>query len=128
MSIGGPILNVSLAGRQFAVAADADGTRKMGGFENEVSPNGDGSGRTIKTRVNPTLTGLTLAIDDDRSDAEYIQDLQDGNPFDIGATFANGATMSFRGVITGETGVSTMNATASMDLTGVEPRAKIIKA
>lgn len=128
MAIGGPIERVSLAGRSFSVAADADGSRKLGGFENDVQANGDGSGRIIKSRVMPQVTGLTLSIDDDNGDAEYIQDLQNGGAFDAGVTFASGVTMAFKAVITGETTTSTANATASVDLMGVEPRAKLIGA
>ena len=58
-AIGGSIQEVALQGRTFAVAADAESQRKLGGFENEVQPNGDGmTARLIKTRVTWMLDGL----------------------------------------------------------------------
>ena len=35
-AVGGSIQEVILAGRTFAVAADAEAQRKLGGWENEV--------------------------------------------------------------------------------------------
>ena len=45
MSVGGSIESVTLNGRSFAVAADADSNRFLGGFVNDVQANGNGSGR-----------------------------------------------------------------------------------
>ncbi len=42
-AVGGSIESVTLDGRTFAVAADAEAQRKLGGFENEVQANGDGT-------------------------------------------------------------------------------------
>ena len=69
-AVGGSIESVNLSGREFAVAADAEAQRKLGGFENEVQANGDGTARLIKTRVPLSLDGLTIEIDDDRGDQE----------------------------------------------------------
>lgn len=74
-AIGGSIESVSLDGRNFAVAADAEAQRKLGGFENEVQANGDGNARLIKTRVPLSIDGLTIEVDDDRGDHEFLQDL-----------------------------------------------------
>ena len=49
--IGGSIESVSVDNQLFAVAADADATMQLGGFNNEIQPNGDGTSRIIKTRV-----------------------------------------------------------------------------
>ena len=73
-AVGGSIESVNLSGREFAVAADAEAQRKLGGFENEVQANGDGTARLIKTRVPLSLDGLTIEIDDDRGDQEFLQD------------------------------------------------------
>ena len=81
MSVGGSIESITLDGRNFSVAADAEVQRKLGGFENEVQANGDGTARTIKTRVPLSLDGLTVDIDDDQGDAEFLQALQDRNDF-----------------------------------------------
>jgi len=39
-SVGGSIESITLGGREFAVAADAESQRKLGGWENEVQANG----------------------------------------------------------------------------------------
>ena len=59
-AIGGSLESVSLDGREFPVAADAEVQRKLGGFENEVQASGDGSARMVKTRVPWSLDGLVV--------------------------------------------------------------------
>ena len=44
-AVGGPVESVNIDGRYFAVAADADIGRELGGFTNENQPNGDGTAR-----------------------------------------------------------------------------------
>jgi len=118
-AIGGSIESVTLAGREFPVAADAESQRKLGGFENEVQANGDGSTRTVKTRVPWSIDGLTLEVDDDRGDQEFLQDLSDANTdFAFGANFVSGATYQGTGQIVGETQVSSQNATAAVSFMG----------
>lgn len=118
-AVGGSIESVSLGGRLFAVAADADSNRKLGGWENEISPNGDGTIRLIKTRTGWVLDGLTVSIDDTRGDAEYLQDLQDAkDTFAVSITYASGITYQGTGQITGETQVSSQNTTAALALGG----------
>ena len=119
MAVGGPIESMGLGGREFAVAQDAEVNRKLGGFENEVQSNGDGTARLIKTRVPLQLDGMTLVIDDDRGDQEYLQELQDGKDFfPITITYASGATYGGSGQLTGETQYSSANATATANVQG----------
>ncbi len=111
--------SVTLAGRTFSVAADADSQRKLGGFENDVQANGDGTARNVKTRVPWGASDLTLSIDDDNGDHTFLQDLTDGNDFfAITAEYASGAIFNGEGQITGEVAVSSTNATASVSLMG----------
>lgn len=118
-AIGGSIESISLDGRNFAVAADAEANRKIGGFENEVQANGDGTARLVKTRVPLSIDGLTVEIDDDRGDHEFIQALSDRNDyFPITITYASGAVYQGTGQVTGETQVSSQSATASLSLMG----------
>lgn len=118
-AIGGSIESVQLAGRNFAVAADAESQRKRGGFENEVQANGDGTARLIKTRVPLKIDGLTVECDDTRGDHEYLQDLANRNDFfPIAITYASGITMQGQAQITGEMQVSSQNATAAITLEG----------
>lgn len=119
MSVGGSIESISIDGRLFAVAADADTQRKIGGFENAFESNGDGTGRQIKTRVGWSITGITVDIDDTRGDAEFLQDRADSKEFyAISATYASGAVLQGTGQIMGEVATSSKSTTASLDLMG----------
>lgn len=116
---GGSIDSVTLAGRIFAVAADAEAQRKLGGFENEVVANGDGTARLIKTRVPLSLDGMTLEVDDDRADQEFVQGLQNRNDFfPIAITYASGITYQGTAQIVGETQASSQSATMTVSLMG----------
>jgi len=118
-AVGGSIESVTLDGREFPVAADAEVQRKLGGFENEVQSNGDGTARLIKTRVPLLLDGLTLETDDDRGDQEFIQALSDRNDFfPIAITYASGSTYQATAQIMGETQTSSQNATTAVTLSG----------
>jgi hypothetical protein len=119
MATGGSIESVSLAGRIFAVAADADTNRQMGGFNNEYQANGDGTGRQVKTRVGWSITGLAVVVDDDRGDDEFLQDLQDRKDFyPVAVTYASGAVYQGTGQITGEPTTSSQSTTKPLDLMG----------
>jgi hypothetical protein len=116
---GGSIESVTLAGRNFAVAADAEAQRKLGGFENEVQANGDGTARLIKTRVPLSIDGLMLEIDDDRGDQEFLQELSDSPDFfPIVISYASGKDYQGTAQIVGETQASSQNATAAVNLMG----------
>ena len=118
-AVGGSIESIGLAGRNFAVAADAEANRKLGGFENEIQSNGDGTARMIKTRVPLSIDGLTLEIDDDRGDHEFLQELSNANDFfAIDITYASGVVYQGTAQIVGETQVSSQNATASVSFMG----------
>ncbi len=116
---GGSIESVQIDGRHFGVAADADSNRKLGGFENEKQPNGDGTARTIKSRVCWKVDGLTLSIDDARGDQEFLQERQNGAAdFAIVVTYASGISYQGTGNITGEVQVGSQNTTAAVVLEG----------
>lgn len=118
-AIGGSIESVTLNGREFAVAADAEAQRKLGGFENEVQANGNGTARLIKTRVPLSLDGLTLEIDDDRGDHEFLQELSNSNSFfTLAVSYPSGATWQGTAQIVGETQASSQSATASVSFMG----------
>lgn len=117
--IGGSIEAISMAGRIFAVAADAEAQRKLGGFENEVQANGNGTARIIKTRVPLSIDGLTVEVDDTRGDHEFLQQLSNRTDyFAISITYASGVTYQGTAIITGELQASSQNATAAVSLMG----------
>lgn len=118
-AVGGSIESVSIRGRLFPVASDAEAQMKLGGFENEVQANGDGTARMIKTRVPWGLSGLQLEINDARSDLEFLKEIADGQDFvTVTITMASGITYQGSGTITDEVQRSTQNATASVAFMG----------
>jgi len=119
MAVGGSLESVTLDGRIYPVAADAEVQHKNGGYENEVESNGDGSARQIKTRVAWSLSGISLEVDNLRGDEEHIQALANRRDFfPISATYASGAVYNARGTITGENPTNTQNATKQVMLSG----------
>lgn len=119
MGVGGSIQSVTLDGRIFSVASDADSNRKLGGFENEVQSNGDGSARVIKTRTNWMLDGLAINIDDVRADQEFLQELSDSNVFfTCLIVYASGESYNGEGQLVGDLQVSSNATTATIALNG----------
>lgn len=118
-AIGGSIEAVSLDGREFPVAADANSNRDLGGFNNEVQMNGNGSARKIMTRVPTSFDGLSLEIDDDQGDLEALQALADRPDFfPIVVTYVSGISYQATGTITGEIKASSQTTTAPIALMG----------
>ena len=118
-AIGGAILTITLDGRVFAVAVDSESNRKLGGFENEVQANGDGTARIIKTRVPLSIDGITVEIDDSRADQEFLQQLSNRNDFfPAVTTYASG--ISYQGLVqlVGETQTASGSTTAAISLMG----------
>ena len=124
-AVGGSIQEISIRGRIFPVAADADNNRKIGGFENENSSNGDGSARLIKTRVPWILGVLTVEVNDDRDDHKFLQDIADANTYEvITITYVSGATWQGDGTITDSLEFSSQNSTAELTLGGPDKLTK----
>lgn len=118
-AVGGSIESITLAGRNFAVAADAEAQRKIGGWENEVQANGNGTARLIKTRTPLSIEGLTVETDDSRGDHEYLQGLADRfDFFPIAITYASGETYQGTAQITGDLQASSEKATSTLSLKG----------
>lgn len=124
MSTGGSIESVSIRGRNFSVAADADVSRKLGGFENAVEMNGNATARVIKTRVAWMLSGITVDVNDTRGDHEFLQEIANGTNadvdgfFTVSITYASGAVYSGRGQVTDAIEYGSQNTTASVSLSG----------
>ena len=117
--VGGSVESVTLNGREFAVTADADINRKLGGKEAEVQANGNGTSRIIKTAVPASFTGIVVECDDSRGDNELLQDISDGNEFiPVTITYASGVTYMGTATISGELQYSSQNATCSFDIMG----------
>jgi hypothetical protein len=118
-AVGGSIESISIRGRNFPVTADADASRKLGGFESEMQANGDGTVRIIKTRVPWLLDGIVVEIDDARADQEFLQEIADGNDaVPITITYASGVIYQATGKVNGEIKMQAQNTTATIALGG----------
>ncbi|HET9954086.1 MAG TPA: hypothetical protein VFQ61_06265, partial [Polyangiaceae bacterium] len=88
-------------------------------FQLEVQANGDGTARILKTRVNWSIGGLSLVINDDRGDQEFLRKVQGKNEFvPITITFASQNTYQGRGQVVDELSFSSESSTADVTLTG----------
>ena len=118
-AIGGSIQAVSLRGRLFPVAADADANRNIGGFTVEVQANGDGSARKLLTRTPWSIGGLSLEIDDDRQDQEFLQEIAATKGW-VSCTIelASGDVYMGQGTVSDTIEMSMANVTAPVTLTG----------
>ena len=118
-AIGGPIENVSINGRIFTVAADADTQRKLGGNMLDTGHNGDGTSRILVTKESWGIEGLMLVCDDDRDDQGFIQELNKRPKFsDITITYASGAVWSGSGLVAGDNTFSNLTSTMTVSLKG----------
>lgn len=118
MATGGSIEEITLAGRVFAVAADADITISRGNDSNETQMNGNNTGRKIKTPMPWKLAGIVAAVDHTTDDAEFLQNLADGEDFAVSITLADDTVLNATGGIEGELTFSSQNTTALFDLSG----------
>ena len=118
-AVGGSIQEAAIRGRIFPVAADADASRQLGGWENSIEPNGDSTVRIIKKRIPWQVEGLTLCVDDARGDQEFLQDIANGNgEVDIALTFASRETYQASGTIIGVLAFNNMSSTVGVTLGG----------
>lgn len=118
-AVGGSIESVTLSGRYFAVAADAESNRKIGGSQNEVQMNGDGTARLIKTRMPLMVDGLNLSVDDFAGDQEFLQSLADGNDFFVASvSYASGSVWQGQVQIVDDLQFSNSGSTATVSLQG----------
>lgn len=118
-AVGGSLESVTFDGREFPVAADVEAQRKLGGWENEVQANGDGSARLIKTRVSLSIEGLVVEVDDSRGDHEFLQALADRfDYFPMGLTYASGTTWQASVQFVGDMQASSQNASAAVSVMG----------
>jgi hypothetical protein len=124
MATGGSIKEISIAGRVFTLAADAEVTRKLGGYESETQPNGDATTREVLTVVPWSLSGLTVVVDENKADQDFLQDCSDGVNADddgyypITITDVKNVVRSGRGKPNGEVAHNSKNSTCALNLMG----------
>lgn len=118
-AIGGSMQSVSMRGRLFPVAADADTNLKIGGFEADVSPNGDGSARKILIRVPWSLDGIAIEVDHNRDDLGFLQEIAAEKDWvAMTFTYPDDVTYQGRGSVVGEVQGTNQAATATITLSG----------
>ncbi|UKA27192.1 phage tail tube protein [Photobacterium damselae subsp. damselae] len=115
-NVVGSVRRVTLDGRDFPVANDAETGRKLGGYENTRLMNGDGTSRLQKTMVAASLSGLALALDSRRSDQEFLQDLANlFDDFPLEIEYVDGSIYAGTGQIEGEISWNSMEGTAEIE-------------
>lgn len=118
-AVGGSLKELSIKGRGFPVAADADATINLGGYTNEQQPNGNGSARIVKTVVPWSITGVSVEIDHARGDLEFLQEVAAmTDNVAIAITLVNDVVYQREGTITDNVELSTQNTTAPLSLSG----------
>lgn len=115
----GSVKSIAFDGRSFAVPADAEINRVLGGYLNEVSPNGNQTNRLLKTAIPGKLDNIVVEIDNSRKDQEYLQGLADGNTFfPVTVEFVDGSIYSGQHQITSEVPYSNSTGTATLSTAG----------
>lgn len=118
-AVGGSIQSISIRGRIFPVASDAEANKKLGGFENEVQANGDGSARKIMTRVPWSIDGLQVEINNAKGDHEFLQEIADSFDYvSIELELADGTVYAGTGTVVDEIQGSSQSATATIKVAG----------
>lgn len=121
-AVGGSIIEISLKGRKFSVDGEADVSLALKNFENEFKVNGNGTSRLLRKRVPHMLEGLTLSIDDNQGDLEYLSELNDKGDdltdglFQVTVEMPSGQRYGGRGQIVGDIKFQSGDATAEINL------------
>lgn len=118
-AVGGSIVEVSIAGRAFAVPADNEAQVGIGGSSNEVQLNGNKTGRLIKTATPLKLDGLLVEISHENGDLLFLQERANSADFFVfSAELADGAVYQGLAQIVDEVLGSTQSATAAISIQG----------
>ena len=122
-AVAGPPRRVSIDGRSFSVAGDANPGRNIGGWQvSEVEPNTDLTVRVVSQVVPWMYDGISLAIDDSSDDLEFLKDVQERNAagelVGIAVTEASNITYRGPGAIVGEVKREGDKATAPLTFKG----------
>jgi hypothetical protein len=119
-AVAGDLQEISINNVTYPVTSDTDASRALGGFENEVLPNGDGSARLKKMRRKWRIGGMSVACDDAiNNDQKNLQDVADSKEFiPVVMYMADGSIFSGTGQIEGELNFSNQNAACTFDLAG----------
>lgn len=119
-AIAGPLLSVSVNGREFNAVGDANVARKLGGYENETLINGNQkTARRLKTPTPWSVTGGSFELDDSLGDLEFLTASQNSNDdLDFVFTWVSGSVYQGTGTIEGEMTDDNMTAAVTFDASG----------
>jgi len=96
----GALKRIQINGRPFAVSGENAGNRVLGGRENEVSKNGDGTTRILQKEVTWKLSDVEISTD--MAGHQFVQDIANaGEEVPIMWTLANNAIVAGIGIPTG---------------------------
>ena len=121
MAAGGPLESVTIDNRRFPVDGEINAMLSLSGFTNEAKPNGDGkSFRVVKTPKTAKLKAVTVVMDNERGDMEFIQYVINlFEPVPFFATEVDGTVWEGNIIITGDPEKSTKEATMELELQGI---------
>lgn len=119
MANGGPIKQVNIDGRNFTVDSEAEVTFALGGYTNEIKQNGDGSMRLVKSLKPARANAISIVIDDERGDEEFIQKVIDKYELvNISITDVNEKVWSGKGQIVEDPETSKKQGTKEISVQG----------
>lgn len=119
MAIHGALRDFTIKGRPFKVVTDGPGSKNIGGRNNEVQMNGDGSYRIIQSVVPGAFADIQIEIDDSRNDQEFLQGIaDDGLAISCVATYASNISFAGKLTITGEITADESTGIASLSFMG----------
>jgi hypothetical protein len=116
---GGPLINISIAGRTFPVAQDSDPPRDIGGLQNDVEMNGDKTSRVVSEVMPGKIGPVAIVIDDANDDQQFIQTIKDeAQKVDCSAEYITGAIYYAQMAITDATEFAPKASTMEVTLKG----------
>lgn len=120
MATGGPIKQLSVDGRIYTTAGDADSPRDLGGMTNAYSPNGDGkTGVWTQTPHGWRVENVVIACEANRNDQRELQRVANsGENVPINFTYMDNSTYGGKGNIEGEIKWSNNSARATATFVG----------
>ena len=115
----GPVREISVRGRTFTLAADAECEVDLGGRKSTAEMNGDGTVRYVQEMKPWMISGAMVSIDTARGDQEFLQDVANGGEDSaISVTFQDGTVYAGTGTATSDIQFNPSKATASLELSG----------
>jgi hypothetical protein len=118
-NISGPIESITISGRRFPTDGEDSGKVKLGGFNNDVKFNGDGSTRMVRSRAHGSIKDLNVQITHGNKDLEFLTDKKSTSDFfDVSLTYCDGTIYAGSMQFVDDIEEDTKEGTASISLEG----------